>query len=135
MLRTTIRVVCGLSLVASLAGCVRYSSVPHGRLLHESAYANDSLRVSVADFGKMRFTLGSLTAADKQLLKRLPYNERVVRVLFTSCLAGAGLYVARLRPGRVPSGPEPRTDVGPRREGSPAAGLFATGSVRDSSHG
>lgn len=84
MLRILLRIICELALVAGLAGCTRYSSVPHGRLLHESAYANDSLRVSVADFGKMRFILGALTAADKQLLKRLPHNERVVRVLFTS---------------------------------------------------
>jgi hypothetical protein len=75
-----------LALVVSLAGCIRYVPVPRGVLTHESEtrYANDSLKVSLYDFARMRFTLGSLTAADKQLLRRLPHHERVVRVLFTS---------------------------------------------------
>lgn len=72
--------------MTSLAGCTRYTSVLHGRLTSESEahYFNDSLQVSLADFARMRFTLGSLTAADKQLLRRLPHNEHMVRVLFTS---------------------------------------------------
>jgi hypothetical protein len=75
-----------LALVVSLAGCVRYAPVAQGVLTHESEtrYANDSLKVSLYDFSRMRFTMGSLTSADKQLLRRLPHNERVVRVLFTS---------------------------------------------------
>jgi hypothetical protein len=75
-----------LAFVISLAGCVRYAPVPRGVLTHESEtrYANDSLKVSLYDFARMRFTMGSLTSADKQLLRRLPHRERVVRVLFTS---------------------------------------------------
>lgn len=75
-----------LALMVGLAGCVRYAPEPQGRLAHESVtrYANDSLKVSLYDFARMRFTMGSLTAADKQLLRRLPHKEHVIRVLFTS---------------------------------------------------
>ena len=84
--KSTFFLVRWLSLMASLAGCVRYAPVPHGVLVHESEtrYSNDSLKISLYDFARMRFVTGALTAADKLLLRRLPHNERVVRVLFTS---------------------------------------------------
>jgi len=84
--KSTLLLLLWLSLVASLAGCIRYAPVPYGVLVHESVtrYSNDSLKISLYDFARMRFATGSLTAADKQLLRRLPHKERVVRVLFTS---------------------------------------------------
>lgn len=73
-------------LVAVLAGCVRYAPVPRGVLVHEAvtSYSNDSLKVNLHDFGRMRFATGPVTAADRQLLQRVPHKEPVVRVLFTS---------------------------------------------------
>lgn len=73
-------------LLVVLAGCVRYTIVPHGVLVHEAVtgYSNDSTKVSLHDFGRMRFTISHLTAADRQLLRRVPYKEPVARVLFTS---------------------------------------------------
>lgn len=123
--------------MASLAGCIRYAPVPHGVLVHESValYSNDSLKISLYDFARMRFATGSLTAADKQLLRRLPHKERVVRVLFTSRNDVASLpshrliglvrtalpthwqrdYQPRVQPGQRPyyfrQLPGPQTDV------------------------
>lgn len=73
-------------LVVVLAGCVRYAPVPHGVLVHEAvtSYSNDSLKVRLHDFGRMRFATGPLTATDKHLLRRVPHKESVVQVLFTS---------------------------------------------------
>ncbi len=75
-----------LPLVLVLVGCVRYAPVPRGVLLHEAVtrYSNDSLKVSLHDYARMRFATGPLTAADRHLLRRVPHKEPVVRVLFTS---------------------------------------------------
>lgn len=73
-------------LMVVLAGCVRYTLVQHGTLVHEAvtSYLNDSIKVNLHDFGRMRFSISPLTTADKQLLRRVPYKEPVARVLFTS---------------------------------------------------
>ena len=87
MLKTTARFSFPLfPLAIVLAGCVRYAPVPRGALVHEAvtSYSNDSLKVNLHDFGRMRFATGPLTAADKRLLRRVPHKEPVVRVLFTS---------------------------------------------------
>lgn len=83
---TTLSLLSLFPLVVLLSGCVRYAPVPHGLLVHEvvTGYSNDSIKVSLHDFGRMRFTTSNLTAADKRLLRRVPYKESVVRVLFTS---------------------------------------------------